>query len=192
MKTNIAQHKRWWRFRPFTLVALAMGGAIVYTQFNAPADNTPGRMIYEADGQGRVRRVAEPSARTVVKTALPPLWKPEISFLLAHARKLHLTKGQHKMLRELDTAWEQENVSWQQQMRSATGDADALLQQADKNKGVSLSLIANSLSDYSRLSEGYDRSRASYWQHAISVLTADQRRQLDTLPRSAQPQKARL
>lgn len=172
------EKRRGWRIEPRTAIALIVGFAVVYSQVTRPSDMNAGRIVYEADTNGQMQRVATPS---VSKQALPPLWKPEVHLLVEHQGELNLTAEQWKILQQLDVEWTREKTHWQRQLGLATTETDTLLKHTTPERSASLSMVSNNLKDYSRLSQEYNQRRAAYWGQASGLLTNSQRGQLDSL-----------
>ncbi len=172
------------RIGPGTLLAVVVAAAILYGQVMRPQPTAAGtsQIVYEADAQGHLRRVAAP---TMSPTTVPPLWKPEISFLLDHDGELNLRLDQRKQMNTLNMAWLREKSALEQQINRAATDADTLLKQATPEHGAAPAMVASSLSDYSALSAEYDQRRAAYWAKAAGLLTPTQLHQLDNVRPSA-------
>lgn len=170
-----------WRSGPFTAVAIVVGVLLVYSQATRRDGPELGRPVYEADANGRMRRVSTPSPPAAPQKASPPLWKPEVSLLLARAGELRLTAAQRTALSDMDAAWAREKHDLGRRMEGAVGEAQALAQRAGPQSRAPLSLMQGSLGGYSELSTLYDRRRAWHWGRAVAVLNADQGRALERL-----------
>jgi hypothetical protein len=170
--------RRWFLLGPGTILALVVGVAIVATNRLAnrpPADPNAGRIVYEADAQGRMRRVTTPST---VRRPLPRPWKPEVSLLLERASVLKLDAGQIKELTALNSAWLREKAALLHEIeRAASG--------ARPQGSASASQITAGLGDYSRLSQQYNERRANYWRRAVAKLTGEQVQTFDRLTDAA-------
>jgi len=176
-----AAKRPWWRPGPGAIVALVVAAAIVAWQISRPPGPDAGRITYEADANGRLRRVDRPSLRNAARTAPPPFWKPEAHLLLERDRELRLTATQRAALRKLDAKWKLEKARLQQRLAENTREANTLLQRAAPEHGASLTAVRTGLEDYSRLSEEYDGRRAGFWMRARGLLTSLQRQQFDRL-----------
>ncbi|MCW3054035.1 MAG: hypothetical protein JWN14_3205 [Chthonomonadales bacterium] len=181
---SAATKRPWWRIGPGTVVALMVGAAVLGWQISWHQDSDRGRIVYEADASGHLHQVAAPSVQTTPRIP-PPLWKPEVPLLLERGQKLHLSAVQRTDLQKIEAMWSREKADWQQRMKEATEDADALLQRSGAERGNSFTIVRSSLENYSRLSEEYDQRRAEYWIQAVGLLTNNQRQQLDRVRLSA-------
>jgi hypothetical protein len=176
-----AARRPWWRPGPATLFALVVGAGIVWWQMPRPSESATGRLAYEADASGHLRRVDSPALFPGSQPAAPALWKPEVPLLLARGQELRLTASQGEAIHRLEADWRAEKADWQRRLGDASGKADALLQRPTPEHGASLTAVRSGLEDYSRLSEEYDRRRAGYWMQATALLTSTQRQQLDQI-----------
>lgn len=172
------------RVGPVTLLAVVMAAAILYGQVMRPQPSVAGagQIVYEADTQGHLRRVATP---TISPNMVLPLRKPEVSLLLDHDSELNLRPEQHKQVQELNMGWLREKAGLEQQINRAAGDAGTLLKQATPEHGAAPAMVVSSLRDYSVLSAEYDQRRAAYWAKATELLTPAQRHQLNNMRQSA-------
>lgn len=139
-----------------------------------PLDTNAGRIVFEADSQGHLRRVDAP---TVKGDARPRLWKPEPSLLLDHAAALKLDARQRGRIEAQNAAWQMEKARLEQEISRAASVATGS-GQAMAGRNLSATQITENLNVYSRLSRQYDERRSDYWRQALSVLTAEQQETL--------------
>ena len=186
LQTNVHKLDKRARLRigPGTLLAVVVAAAILYGQVMRPQPTAAGtgQIVYEADAQGHLRRVATP---TMSSDKLPPLWKPEVSLLLNQDGEINLRPEQRKQVNTLKMEWLREKSALEQQIERAATDADTLLKQATPKHGAAPAMVASSLRDYSALSAEYDQRRADYWVKATGLLTPAQFHQLDNMRQSA-------
>ena len=183
MSVNISSAKkgRWLRLGPGTILAvLAAIGIALAGRFTKPQSPDPnaGRVVFEADAKGHLRRVGAPSGQA---TAPPRLWKPDPSFLLEHAPALKLDPRQRAKIEAHRTAWLMEKARLEQEIARATSGATARVHNATPGHNVSTSQVTDNLKDYSMLSRRYDERRADYWRKSLSLLTTEQQESLSTV-----------
>lgn len=195
LRTRQHAPRQWFSFGPGTLIALLAALMLILSgqlTKKPPPDPNAGRIVYEADESGKLRRVEAPSG-TARAFSIP--WKPEASFLLEHASALKLDEGQRKQLKELQVRWFREKAALQQAIQGALSEAGARLQRAKQashtTQGVSPTQIVSSLQDYSALSRRYDERRAHYWAQATALLTEAQRQQLEKIAAFARRRQKR-
>jgi hypothetical protein len=155
---------------PGTVLALVVAIALLASGKLAPrppADPAAGRIVYEADAAGHMRRVASPT----ISRSGP--FKPEPSLLLNRSARLGLTAPQREAIRRLDLAWQRENCDIGRQLAAASS---AAREQVGAAHGASASRVAISLREYSALSRTYDERRGHYWRLAWSQLSERQQR----------------
>src|SRR6185503_8016423 len=118
------RRRRFW-FGPGTLMALLTAGAILSLRTAdrpAEAGISAGRINYQADGLGHMRKV-DGGSGAAVSSPSRPLWKPEVSLLQEHRRELHLTSPQMKGIGVLDEAWRGERAALQTAIQDASANA---------------------------------------------------------------------
>ena len=183
-QTSPSARRRWLRLGPGTIIALIVAvAALASGRLNEPnkAALSAGRVVYEADAQGRMRRVdaAAPPPRPL---ALPRLWKPEPRMVLDRQSELHLTSGQRRTVAALDAGWRHDRAQLEAEMQPIATRAGQGAGAESETQGVSMAQLRQGLADYSELSRAYDARRADYWQRAVAVLTARQRRTMERAP----------
>ena len=176
------------RVGPGILLAAAVGAILLYGQVTRPQSSAAlsGQIVYEADAQGHLRRVAAPSTPAA---QIPTLWKPEVGRLLEHDSQLNLRSEQRAKLKALNTQWQRGKAEFEQQIQHSLEDARAALKRTTPEHTASPATVAGSLSDYSALSAQYDQQRMAYWAKAVGFLTPAQRGQIDSLRQLAGKQK---
>lgn len=190
------------RVGPATLLAAGVGafllyGRMIHTKYaesgataiqtiaaeNSAADAANGGgIVYEADALGHLQRVAAPTQPSL---RLPPLFKPEVAMLLGYDAQLSLQIGQRTKLKLLNSEWLRQKDDLQRQIERSEADTKTLLQHPTPNHNASPEMVTSSLTDYSTLSDQYDRRREAYWQKALLLLTAAQAQQFDSIRKSA-------
>lgn len=183
MKANIASGKkrRWYRLGPVTILALIAAVGILFAGRFAKSplpDPNVGRIVFEADAKGHLRRLDAPSG--LLHTALP-LWKPVPGFLLEHAQELNLNSRQRKEIERMNSAWLSEKALLEQRISYAASDANTHLHISDSSQNVSALKVTDSLKDYSRLSREYDERRADSWRRSLALLTTKQQESLNRI-----------
>ena len=164
---------------PGTLVALAAAiGILAYERpgGQTPPDSGAGRIVYEADAHGKMRKV---SAATTPAEIPPPLSKPEVGLLLQNSANLRLDTSHKQHIEALEVNWQREKSGIEASLRRALSDAEGRRTGAQAYHSASASRITESLSDYSRLSHQYNERRAFYWRQALAVLTTRQKSLLE-------------
>jgi len=159
---------------PGTYLALAVVIVIVISGRlgdRSAAQPNAGRVVYEADALGRMRRVDAP---TIAPKMPGGLWKPQVALVLRHAAELRLDGRQKRQIDVLDAAWQQEKAALEAALSSAAA-ADADKQTARVQHMASISQISADLEGYSQVSHRYNERRAYYWSEALAVLTPAQR-----------------
>ena len=149
---------------PATLVALLLGVAILIVGRMSSAPAHQNGVIFQADAQGRMQRVAS--------AAVPPsprrkLWKPEVKQLMEEGPTLSLTPEQTANLTRLNALWGAEKTDLEGQLNRA-------VTQAKPQEKGSVEQVTANLGDYSRLSRRYDERRAAYWSQALATLSEPQ------------------
>jgi hypothetical protein len=188
--TQPARQRPEFRFGLGTLIAVIAVVSILasgWLKDKNPPSLLAGQIVYEADAQGRMRRVDAPSAS--VQIAPPRLWKPEVALLLERAPDLQLTPAQRQKVRALNASWLQEKRRLQSEIEQAASGAAESLQAARLGKSLSLAQIRQGLGDYSSLSQTYDARRVNYWALAMALLTAQQQAKLGRLLGAHQEQR---
>ena len=149
---------------PATLLALLLGVAILIVgrMSNAPAQHAG--VVFEADAQGHMQRIASASALPSPK---PKLWKPEVNQLVEKSVALRLTPEQTANLNHIDARWMAEKVDLEGQLSRAVTQAKPQV------KGSVEQMTAN-LGDYSRLSRRYEERRAAFWSQVLATLSEPQ------------------
>ncbi len=190
------------RVGPATLLAAGVGAFLLYGQMThtQPAQNDAiaaqhdsphgsgteasgaGRIVYEADALGHLQHVAAPSQPSL---RLPPLFKPEVAVLLGYDVQLSLQPGQRTKLKLSNSEWLRQKDVMEQQIERSEQDARTLLKHSAPSHNTSTAMVASTLSDYSALSDQYDRRREIYWRKALSLLTAPQAQHFDSIRKSA-------
>jgi hypothetical protein len=179
-------------FGPGTVGAALIALAIITTGVlnRQPAQGlNAGRVAFEADGQGRMRRVEKVLANTGEPGPVAPLWKPEVSLLNENAYALNLSTAQQQKLTPLDESWRREKALLLAGMDQASAQTTQAAGTAQSLRGVPLSVIKQSLGDYSSLSRQYDERRRDYWAQATTPLSPAQRDKLDAVGASARKAK---
>lgn len=155
---------------PGTIAALGVGGYLVAAGIlsrKPPADPFAGRVVYEADASGKLRRIEAGRSRHV----RAHLWKPEPGMLLSLQSALHLSKSQIKQLTAIDGAWMKQKAALMQAMERS----------ADRVRSIghaSAGQITAALQDYSAVSREFDTRRQFAWQMATGLLNPEQMQNL--------------
>ncbi|HET6385870.1 MAG TPA: hypothetical protein VFJ58_20965 [Armatimonadota bacterium] len=177
--------RRLW-FGPGAL--LALGGAVALVASGWLASPQPGvnagRLVYEADAHGQMRRVDPSLPRTAsAPKPLPPLWKPEPAWLLKQSTRLGLTAPQMKKMSALQTSWQQVKRGLQHDMAEI---AARTLHPEKGNSRIPLAAVQQGMAGYSELSREYDAQRSGAWVQGLSLLSGGQRRMVIQLESSSQ------
>jgi hypothetical protein len=185
--TGSPRRKRVW-FGPGTVAGLVLAlGIIVTGALNRPPDQglDAGRVAFETDGRGGMRRVEGPL--TTVSEARPviPLWKPEVALLSDNAAALSLSEAQRTKLGAVDRAWRREKAALLAEMDRTSAQTSQAASATQSERGAPLGLIREGMTDYSALSRQYDERRRDYWAQATTLLTPAQRTKLDALQAAA-------
>ncbi|MGC8669369.1 MAG: hypothetical protein ACP5VE_14785 [Chthonomonadales bacterium] len=160
-------------FGPGTIAALAVGGFLVVAgRLVQPPlqDKAAGRVVFQADASGKLKRVSAPAADAIAQ----PLWKPEPNTLLAQKARLHLTSSQLQQIRAVNDAWRRQKADLMEAMNRAVAAAKP-------SGAVSASQISAGLKDYSDLSREYNARREFAWRMALAVLKPQQMKNLARL-----------
>lgn len=179
--TRIGKKQRRLRLGVGTAMALLLGIGLAVTGRLATSPNlspTAGRVVFEADAQGKLRRV---DASSKQEAPLFPLWKPEPSFLLINAQALNLNTPQRAEIGALIAQWSGEKSRMERGIEVALSGANSSLQNTKSGEGVSAASVKENLKDYSQLSREYEERRADVWRHSLSFLTAKQQANLNSL-----------
>ena len=176
------------RFRVGFGTIIGLVGAVcvlIYGKLTEPkkTDINAGRIVFEADSQGHMRRVDTQSSSPAMPR--PPLWKPEPSFLLKNEAELKLSAVQKRSIQTLDSAWRRDQTELKHSMQQMTTET----QKTPGEHGVTITHLQKSMSDYSDLSRIYDTRRKDYWTQALKILTDRQSKVLNDI--SAIAMKAR-
>lgn len=170
-------------FGPGTVLALlALGTLLVLGNLNHQRDGAAGagRIVYEADRDGRLRPVdvpRDPNAPSPTR----PLWKPEVHLLLERDREIALSGAQRKQIALLDEGWRRDKAGLDASMRDAATPATTAMDHPASERGASLQIIQRGMADYSELSREYDARRTDYWLRATSLLSKPQRDRIERL-----------
>jgi hypothetical protein len=164
------------------LLALGVAIYLIATGWFRPQTssiNGAGRIVYEADATGRMRRVEKPSISSV---PMPRLWKPEPREIGRQAPALSLDSRQRRQVEAIDAAWQREKAEIEGEINrllggrigeSPAGGRSSPSQEG--GKAISLAGIQPELEAYSSLSRHYDVRRNHYWTQAEALLTPAQR-----------------
>ena len=151
---------------PGTIAAAAVGGYLIMNgtlNKKAPADPFAGRVVFQSDGHGRLRRVGSPS----YDAGPQRLVKPEPQMLLANEASLHLTSGQlHQIVAISDF--------WQRQKAELLRAIDLAVARAKPGGNASASQLTMALREYADLSREFNSRREFAWGLAWSVLNSKQ------------------
>lgn len=174
--------RRWFPIGPgliFALIIAALGAVGLCTRHAPP---NAGNIVWEADAQGRLRRVNAPTNEPI---PVPRLWKPEVGVLLAHGSELRLDARQSVALNKLNENWLREKAMLEQEIKQVTSDTHRIFERSSAEHGVSVTQVAHSLGDYSAFSQRYNQRRAVYWTQAVAILSGGQRQRLNKIEEEA-------
>lgn len=180
-------------FGPGTILALSIcGGALLLSSLKTGGNTLldAGRIAFESDGQGHMKRVAT-GGIVASRSPLPPLMKPEPGLLQEHVRDLALTDSQQRSILAADSGWRTEKSRIVAALRDASTNEFEVIDQRSREHAVSLNLLKHGLGEYSSLSRQYDSIRAEYWLRATSVLNGTQRAKVALLLTSADSRRAK-
>jgi hypothetical protein len=165
-------------------LAIIVAGRFAKSPSELPDPNA-GRIVFEADALGHLRRVKAPSESG---RALPRLWKPEVGFMLANASSLRLDSRHRILIAAQNAGWLMEKNRLEREISRVTSGAIAPLQKLP-SQNMSAVEVTENLKDYSQLSRKYDERRANYWRQSLSVLTAGQQESLAKIEETARRTK---
>jgi hypothetical protein len=168
----------WTRFKPRwgygTWFMLAVAVLLWWSGVLKPSQPaTDMRVVYEADGTGRLRRVAPSPAHLPARL---PVLEPRL--LLQHAHLLQLTPAQRARIERIVRDWEQEQKRWLSAIRQQQERVDDEWR-SHGNRAIPYSVLRGSLQHYSELSRAYGAARAAAWGRATAELSTRQKRQLE-------------
>ena len=183
MKSNISflNKRRWFLFGPGTILALLAAVGIAVSgrlARQATLDPNAGRIVFEADSQGKMQPIGAPSHKVA---PLPALWKPEPGLMLAHTSELKLQLEQCKKITKLNADWIAEKANLQEQIAKSAATASTSVHSKTMHHDISVTQVTSSLTEYSQLSRDYDVRRADYWQRSLAILSNYQQQYLGKL-----------
>ena len=146
-----------------------------------PSDPQMGRIVYQADATGKLRRVNSASQRIMPPS---PLWKPEVGFILTRARQLRLDAAHEQFIARQNSLWIAEKEAMELAMQRSTANL-ASASEGPSHPAVGVGQLNTSLQDYSTISARYNRRREYYWLRAVSALTPTQHTMLENFRRDA-------
>jgi hypothetical protein len=163
------------------VLAFVLAAFFAYDAFishRQPGGDGQGRIVFEADSAGKLRRVEAPSVDQAKTT---PLWKPDPSFILARAEPLRLTSSQALKIRALEQGWANERQQLDKALELAFQDGTGVKTNLEAGRAVPVSKLRGGLEGYSELSQLYNRRRNSYWQRSLRLLSNHQRALIERL-----------
>ena len=169
------------RVGPGTILAI-LGAAVLFIsgKMSEPRARAgvSGRMVYEADANGKMQPVESPSAAAI---NIPPLWKPEPEWALQRGAELNLTAAQKDQIERLRAEWAAEKQTFSQAMNGSAAELERTVSPSAGHRGASMSFLKSGLADYSTLSRQYDARRTIFWQRTVDLLSKAQRERVETL-----------
>ncbi|MEP6756279.1 MAG: hypothetical protein ABJA67_12315 [Chthonomonadales bacterium] len=176
--TNSNRPRRRRLLGPGTILALILAAGIAITgRFANRPQVAPeaGRIVFEADEKGHMRRAGSPSAS---KTSMPILWKPEPGLLLEHSDKLHINPDQRTKIQSLNNKWLTAKAELEVEIGRTQLSAGDRVKTVDSGRNVTPAEITTNLQDYSQLSRHYNQLRADFWNKSVAVLSTAQQNQI--------------
>lgn len=161
------------RFGPGTLLAVAAAVAIAATgQLNQPQPSQAGRLTFEANSRGELKRVERPLDSP--GRAAPALLKPTPDLLLKRGEHLKLSARQIAGISRIASGWEQKKKLLDREI----GTSARVFESTVAERKLSTGSIAAGLADYSQLSRRYNEEREASWRQAVALLSPSQAQRL--------------
>jgi hypothetical protein len=155
-------------------------------QLDRPDPASGGRIVYEADAQGRLQKVDRPGGPPAQGAA--PLWKPTPEFLLEHSAALKLSRSQAAGIQKLAADWNREKIALESRIEVAAHGFGEEVSAFGADRRLSTGMITTGLGEYSLLSRHYSERRQATWQQALALLEPAQSKLLPRLAHGvAQP-----
>ena len=105
---------------------------------------------------------------------------PELAWLLARHEQLALSAEQVKKIEALRSEWDRVTAPLRQQVDRAAEEFREWMDDAQKKGGVAINDIQQHNAEVSTLSVQLAQQRRDYWERALTLLTDEQRAQLQT------------
>ncbi|HET6383623.1 MAG TPA: Spy/CpxP family protein refolding chaperone [Armatimonadota bacterium] len=148
---------------PWTTLAVAAGVILIWR--GGPLNRPPRPVILPPE---------------VITSGAPPARLESVSILLRRAPALNLTSAQDKRIRAIAAAEAAAANPIVNQLKTDRERMDRFVEQARKTGGASLSTVKSAAAPMVADSRQLSAERAMFWDHAMSVLTASQRRKVET------------